>query len=401
MYFKFFNKKKRRIHLDFASTTPVRPHIVERMRPYWNDVWANPSAIYKEGVAAHQIVEDMRTTLARTLRIRPNEVTFTSGGTESNNLALIGLVEALHAGGRAYTEMEIISTRIEHPSVLETLVYLEQRGVRVVYVPVTEEGLIDLAQLESVLTPQTVLVTVAYVNSEVGVVQDVKKITRIVRAYNDAHTVHIGTHIDASQAPLWLSCALDQLGVDMMTLDSGKCYGPKGMGVLAHRHTVKLLPIVFGGGQESGLRSGTENAALIVGGVHALVEAQTKYKERSETVAKLRDMFFDLLDQHIEQVVINGSRNARVANNVNISIPGMDTEYAAIWLDAQGIAVSTKSACGAHETTGSRVVREMTHDDDRARSTLRFTLGEESVVAECHEAVRVLREFQIRMTQVV
>ena len=391
MKFNLFKQKAKRIYLDFASTTPVRNSVYEAMCPYWSVMWANPSAIYKEGVEAKKVIEASRTELARVLRVRPLDITFTSGGTESNNLALIGLVEALYTKGRAYTDMEIVTTQIEHPSILETLTYLEVRGVVVTFVPVDEEGNIRTDELEVLLNTHTILVTFSYVNSEVGVVQDVKKITRMVRAWNETHRSHILSHIDASQAPLWLPCALDMLGVDMMTLDAGKCYGPKSAGVLVHRHWVTLVPLIHGGGQENGLRSGTENTALIVGCVRAIVEAQEGHVSRSEATASLRDTFFTLLAKEIPQAVVNGSRNSRVANNINISIPQLDTEYAVIWLDSKGVVASTKSACGAKESNGSKVVREMTQDETRALSTLRFTLGEETSLRDITYAVSILK----------
>lgn len=387
-----------RIHLDYASTTPVCREVLEAMLPYFSEQWANPSAIYTEGVEAKRVIEDVRAEVARTLRVRATDITFTSGGTESNNLALIGLVEALSDAGRKYKDMEIVSTRIEHPSILETLSYLEKRGVRIVYVPVESDGRITVASLVSLLSEKTILVTCAYANSEIGVVQDIKKITRVVRAFTEESHTKIFVHVDASQAPLWLPCALDMLGVDMMTLDAGKCYGPKGVGILVHRHWVPLRAVFHGGGQERGLRSGTENTALIVGCARTCVRAQEKYLQRSSTVAELREYLFSLLTT-IPNVVVNGSREHRIANNVNISIPGLDTEYAVIWLDTKGIAVSTKSACGAKESTGSNVVRHMTGDELRALSTLRFTLGEETTRADIEKVVVVLKEFITMMAE--
>ena len=393
---KWFSKREsnRRIHLDFAATTPVYPDVLKMMLPYFSDEWANPSAFYKEGVKARQVIEDSRTKLARTLRVRASDVIFTSGGTESNNLALIGVVEALLETGRPYSEMEIISTRIEHPSILKTLIYLEKRGVIIKYAPIDSEGKIIIPEFEKLLSTKTVLVTFAYANSEIGVVQEVKKITRKVRAWNESNEAKIVIHLDASQAPLWLSCEMDMLGVDLMTLDSGKCYGPKGVGVLAKRHGVSVNPILHGGEQEGGFRAGTENTALIVGCVDALVRAQENYETRTEATTLLREYFFELLVHQIPEIIINGSCDSRIANNVNISLPGFDTEYAVIWLDAKGIAASTKSACGTSGEAGSSVVREMTHDESRALSTLRFTLGEETIKSDIEHTIKILKEFK-------
>lgn len=392
MNWNIFKRAPRRIHLDFASTTPVHPSVFVAMEPYFSHVWANPSALYKEGVTARAVIDNARTELAQVLRVRAEDVTFTSGGTEANNLALIGVVEAYQKKGTQYEEMEIITTRMEHPSILETLAYLASRGVVVKYAEVNTEGLIEVSSFEKLLTTKTILCTFAYVNSEIGVIQDIKKITRIVRKWNETHGVRVYVHTDASQAPLWLPCALDALGADLMTLDAGKCYGPKGVGVLVHRHWVELAPASFGGGQESGLRSGTENTPLIVGCVRAIVRAQESWQSRSEAVAMLRDRFIALLCEAIPESIVNGSIASRVANNVNISIPELDTEYAVIWLDARGVAASTRSACGGDDGMGSHVVREMTKDDARSMSTIRFTLGEETTVRDISYAVQVLKE---------
>ncbi|MCF7815563.1 MAG: cysteine desulfurase [Candidatus Pacebacteria bacterium] len=393
MQFNFFKNKNQRIHLDYASTTPVHKEVFDEMRPYFSNLWANPSSIYKEGVQARKVIEESRIKLARTLAVRPSDITFTSGGTESNNLALIGIVESLHDDGRPYEDMEIISTKIEHPSIGKTLTFLEKKGVRIMYSSIDDEGRIDISELATIFNTKTVLVTFAYANSETGVVQDIKKITRAVRLWNEEHEAKILIHTDASQAPLWLPCELDMLGVDLMTLDAGKCYGPKGAGALVHRHWVKLNPNILGGGQEHGLRAGTENTAHIVGCVYAIVRAQEGYESRSLAVAKLRDEFFELLTSEIDGIVVNGSREFRIANNINISIPNVDTEYVVIWLDAKGVAAATRSACGSGKETGSHVVREMTNDEARATSTLRFTLGEESTVADVYCAVKILKDY--------
>ena len=367
------------------------------MQPYFQKHWANPGAVYAEGVRARQALEDARLSVARILRVRSEDILFTGGGTESNNLAIFGVVEYLHATGRAFDDMEILTTKIEHPSILEAVAVLAAQGVRVTYVPILESGRIDMERFKTLLSSKTVLVTTAYVNSEIGVVQDIKKLTRIVRAWNKEHTAHVLVHVDASQAPLWFSCAVDMLGADLLTLDAGKCYGPKGVGVLVRRHRIPLRPRTFGGGQEGGLRSGTENVPLIVGCAKAIERAQQQHEKRSALVKTLRDQFFRLLTVHVPQSVVNGSLEHRAPNNVNISILGLDSEYAVIWLDAKGIAASTKSACGAGKGNGSDVVREMTRDEKRALSTIRFTLGEETTLKDVTRAVEVLTAHCIRV----
>lgn len=397
MIFNFLKRKGKRIHLDYASATPTHRRVQEAMIPFLRASWANPSAVYAEGVQVQTVIEAERLALARNLHVRQEDITFTSGGTEANNLALRGVVDFLKKTC-SLGDVEILTTAIEHPSILETLECLKKEGVTITNVPVDEAGCIKIEAFKQLLNPRVKLCTFAYVNSEIGVIQDLKKITRIVRKWNEENEGKIVVHTDACQAPLWLPCALDALGVDLMTLDAGKCYGPKGVGVLVHRHWVSLSPTTHGGGQERGLRSGTESVLLIVGCVRALLWAQEGYESRSFAVAKLRDHLIKLLREKIPNAVLNGSEEWRVVNNVNISLPSFDTEYATLYLDAKGIAVSTKSACGVGEGNGSYVVREISHDENRALSTLRFTLGEETKKSELDLVVRTLCEYIKLMT---
>lgn len=388
--FMFSFGKKKRIYLDYASATFVRKEVQKAMQPYFSHVYGNPSAIHKEGVHASLAVEKAREELAQTLRIRPSGIVFTGSGTESNNMALLGVIEERHKKGMAYRDMEVVSTAIEHASVLEVLAHLSSLGVVVTYVPTNEYGVITIDEFTRSLTDKTVLVVFSYVNSEIGTIQPFSKLTRIVRAYEQDHGTHIHVHIDGAQAPLWLPCALDTLNTDTLALDAGKCYGPKGVGVLAFRQKVSVAPILFGGSQENGLRPGTENTPLIIGAVKAIVLAQKEYVEKSERVTKLRDEFIAQLES-IDGVVLNGHRTERVANNVNISIPFIDAEFAVISLDEKGIACATKSACGGARGDGSSVVRTITGDPKRALSTLRFSLGEDTKAHELLTVVTVLK----------
>ncbi len=396
---RFSARKGKRVHLDYASTTPVQKEVFDVMKPYFSAKWANASAIYKEGVEEREKIENERERLARTLRVRAGDIVFTSGGTESNNLGLRGYLAHLNKEDVPYEDIEVISTKIEHPSILETLKHLEGHGIKVVYAPVDEEGRIVIAEFQKLLSPKTKLVTFAYVNSEIGTIQDVKKITKTIRDYNEKNNVTVKTLLDACQAPLWLPCQLDSLGVDMLTLDAGKCYGPKGVGVLVKRHQVELEPIIFGGGQEDGLRPGTENTALVVGCVEAMVRAQESWKERNDKISKIRDQYIETILNEVNGVVLNGSQEHRVANNINISIPGIDGEYAVITLDSKGVAVSTRSACGAGKGAGSHVVQEITGDEARALSTIRLTLGQESREDDIEKVVTILKDHLKLMEQ--
>ncbi|MBX2866727.1 cysteine desulfurase [Candidatus Kaiserbacteria bacterium] len=382
----------KRIYLDYAAATPVRKEVFSAMKPYFTKHFGNAGAIHREGVEVKKVIEDCRTRLSRLFRTRTGNVIFTSGGTESNNLAILGTLEAT---GKNWKDMEVITTKLEHPSVLKVMEVLEARGVSIKYAPVNEDGQIVLAEFKKLLSPKTTLVTFAYANSETGVIQPVKKITHMIRDYGG----NIISHLDASQAPLWLSCRIDSLGVDLMTLDAGKCHGPKGAGVLVYQGDAKLTSQLHGGGQEGGLRAGTENTPLIVGMTTAFEIAQRDYEKRSESVRILRDLLTEEIVAAIPEAVVNGSVEERLANNVNISLPGFDTEYAVIVLDAKGIAASTRSACGAGEGIGSHVVREMTKDDARAHATLRFTLGEETGKKDIKKVVITLKNHIDTMRQ--
>ena len=392
------SQKKHRIYLDNAAATPLHPEVRESMMPFLMEEYGNASSIHQEGARASLAVDEARGLVARTLGIKPAGVIFTGSGTESNNLAILGRIKYLHNQGMAFEEMEVVTTKIEHPSVLEAVKELENFGVKIKYVEVDERGIITVSALEKVLTSKTVLVTFAYANSEIGTVQPVLRLSRVIRKYEKQENITIVIHLDAAQAPLWLPCAMKQLGVDMMTLDAGKCNGPKGVGVLSMYKNVGLLPVMFGGGQENGLRASTENVAGIVGMAKALELAQANYKERAEKVAYLRDDTIKLLLEKIPSVVINGaSGEERLANNINFSISNLDTEYAVVYLDAQGVAASTKSACAGAGGGESTVVKTITSDATRAQSTIRFSLGENTTKEDLEYAVEVLEKFCVKM----
>ncbi len=384
--------KQRRIYLDYAAATPVRPEVLKAMERYQRDDFGNAGAIHLEGQTAKRAVEAAREKVGRTLRVRPDDIIFTSGGTESNHLALRGAVAALAEVGALSDSLEIISLPTEHPSVSRTLEDLAAAGFGLSYAPVNEDGRLKLAEFKKMLSPKTRLVTMALANSETGVIQDIARIGRAIRAFERESGATVLFHVDASQAPRWLSCALDALFVDMMTLDAGKCEGPKGVGVLARRPRAKLAAVARGGAQEHGLRPGTVPTALVVGAAEAIALSQSEAPKLSLKVSALRDRWLAELLQ-IPGVILNGSREHRLPNNVNISIPGFDTEFAAVFLDSKGIAASTKSACSGADSGRSSVVYAMTGDDARATSTLRFTLTPRTTWKELQRTTKVLKEY--------
>lgn len=390
---------QKRIYLDFAASTPLHPEVLSVMLPFLGNSFGNPSAIHSEGQKSRNAIEESRQKVATVLGLRPTGITFTSGGTESNNLAIIGLFKKLHASGRAYSDMEMITTKLEHPSISELIPTLEEKGVIVKLLEVNAEGKIQVPALEKLLSTKTVLVTFAYANSEVGVVQSVARLARVIRKFEKENATKIFLHIDAAQAPLWLPCKLEALGVDMMSLDVGKCCGPKGIGILAKREGVELSSVAFGGGQEQGLRPGTENVAGVAGAAKALELAQSGFQSRAEKVSKVRDEFFKMMNSYLTNVSINGALGEdRLANNINISLVGFDTEFAVVYLDSKGVAASTKSACAGAGSGLSTVVFAMIGDIERAKSTLRLTLGEEGTVEDMKEVLEILKKYQEKMS---
>lgn len=414
----------KRVYLDYAATTPLDLRVKRAMEPYFAKAFGNPSSIHAEGVAAKKAVDEARTKVARALEARAEEIVFTSGGTEANNLAIFGTVFSSSPtrlrgstpslrGGRGWVHTNtttpsasggypssteegrkmvphIVTTNIEHSSVLGPLRELERHGrAEVIYVPVEKNGIVNPEKIISAIRPNTVLVSVMYANNEIGTIQPIAKIGKMIRALR----VHPLFHVDACQAPLYLNCLVNALGVDLLTLDGHKIYGPKGVGCLYVRRGVQLAPTLFGGGQERGLRATTENIPAIVGFAEALRLAVAEREKESTRLHSLCDYFYTSILQNteIENAVINGSMEIgeRLPNNLNISLSGIDTEMLTLQLDAAGIACSTKSSCLKDEKV-SYVVAALSGDKTRAVSTLRFTLGRATTKKDIEYAVKVL-----------
>ncbi len=390
-------ENKGRIYLDVAAATPISLPVKAAMLPYLDTFFGNASAVHAEGRAAKQAINDARQKIARTLGVRGEEIIFTGSGTEANNLAVLGYVHGLAATGRSYASMAVVMSEIEHPSLLNLVPVLTKLGVKVSLVPVTVDGHITVPALESVLTPETVLVAFAYANSEIGTIQKVSRLVKVIRAFAARHDTTIKVHLDAAQAPLWLPCQSAPLGVDSLALDAGKCFGPKGVGILFAKHRSEMVSLMLGGGQEGGLRPGTENVAGIVGAAEAFFLAQHEYEERARLVHEVSAGARAYLEIELPQAVINGSHVDRLPNNINFSLPGFDTEYAVVWLDAHGIAASTKSACAGAGGGMSHVVYACTKDTARARSTIRFSLSPDVSLESVRHAIDVLRAFCQKM----
>ncbi len=380
-----------RIYLDYAGATPVSP-AAQAAFLLALKTWANPSALYTEGVAARELLTDARRKVARVLECKEGEVVFTSGGTEGNNLAILGVVQA-HLEKRAMSALHIVTTTIEHSSVLEPIRMVEKAGARVTWIAPDPLGRISATSITQALTPSTVLVSVGWANSEVGTVQSIGTIAKAIRAYEAERGASIVFHSDAGQAPLYFSPIISGLGVDILTLDAGKVYGVRGAGALYVRKGTALQSLFHGGEQEYKLRPGTENVALAQALATALMEATAERTQEVERLRALRSTCVTLLTEAFPESVVNGGGDKILPHIVNVSIPTIDPEYIVLALDAAGIAVATKSAC-EEGRQDSHVVRALTGPENawRARTTLRLSFGHATREKDVINAVAALRK---------
>jgi cysteine desulfurase len=360
------------IYLDYAAATPVAPEVLSAMQPYWSDEFYNPSATYLAAKQVHVAIEQARSEVAMILGARASEVIFTAGATEANNLALQGIMNQ-------YPGKNIVISNMEHASILE----LAHRYT-CFEASVNHDGVIVLSDLENVVDDQTVLISIMYANNEVGTIQPIKAIAALIarelrkrRASNN--DLPLIFHTDATQAANYLDLHVSRLGVDLMTLNGGKIYGPKQTGALYVRSGVVLQPVFYGGGQEHNLRSGTENVAGIVGFAKALTLTQHLRHEEVSRLHTLQINFFDMLADKVPQAIVNGSRKYRLPNNIHISLPGEDNERLLMALDEVGIMAAAGSACMASDEEPSHVLRALGVSSEDAQSTLRFTMGRDTL----------------------
>jgi cysteine desulfurase len=390
VHYKNMPENTKRIYCDTAAATPLSAEVCAAMEPWLTVQWGNAGGIHEEARAAKAAIEESRKHIAEVLACTPDELLFTSGGTESNNMAILGVAEMQHRAGKAYGDMHVVVGSIEHASVLAPCQELERRGVRVTYLVADREGRYSAAQLRDALTPQTVLVSVMYVNNEIGTVYPVKEYVRVVRECEKEYGTSIAFHTDASQAGGWLSCHTGSLGIDLMTLGGQKVWALQGVGVLYVKKHTGIAGITYGGGQECGLRPGTVPVALVVGMGEALRIAQKGYKEWAPCVAALRDYFIAEVAQRIPQVVLNGSRgDGRAPNNAHFSFPGMLGEEIVIGLDIRGIACSTKSAC-KKEGTGSSVMEAIGASKEEQSGAVRFSFDKDVTKEQVDRVVEAL-----------
>lgn len=362
----------KRIYLDYASLTPIDRRVLREVKRYSGREYANPSSLYKEGLTAKKAMEDGCKRVAGFLNAHPDEIVFTSGGTEANGLAIEGAGRAAHRNGN--TKPHLITTNIEHSSVIEMANMMEKHGVEVTRLKVSSAGLIDLDELKKAIKPSTFLISIMTVNNEIGTVQPIREIAKVVRhaRTNITKSDYPLFHTDAAQATLYSSLNVEQLGIDLMTIDSSKAYGPRGMGALYIRRGTSIEQIMYGGGQERGLRSGTENLPAIIGFAKALDLAAAEKEKETARLAELKKFFVDGLKKIRPDITFNPSGGSNTVPHIlNISIPGIDNEFFVLQLDAKGVAVSTKSSCLRDEDE-SYVLKAIGAD---SKTSVRFSLG--------------------------
>ncbi len=383
------------IYLDHAATTPVDPEVVAAMLPYFTARFGNPSSIYRLGQEGRAALDRARDTVAGVLNCQPAEIIFTSGASESDNLALKGVAWQRRLRQPDGPPPHVVTTRIEHHAVLHSAEDLERQGFAVTYVPCDAEGFVGVEDVAAALRPETCLISVMYANNEVGAIQPIAEIGALARSRG------IPFHTDAVQAAGALPIDVEALHVDLLALSAHKFYGPKGVGLLYVR---RGTPIAFqqqGGGQESGRRGGTENVPLVVGMAVALEKADRLRDAYNVHCAALRDRLLAGIMEAIPEAAINGPRDSsrRLANNLNAAIPGVQGETVLLSLDMQGIAASAGSACTTGNSEPSHVLRAMGLPEERCRASLRFTIGRDTTAEEIDETVEVLADAVARVRQ--
>ncbi|OGN03379.1 MAG: hypothetical protein A2655_00905 [Candidatus Yanofskybacteria bacterium RIFCSPHIGHO2_01_FULL_43_42] len=389
----YINNK--RIYLDYASLTPVDTGVRRVMGRISRKFFANPSALYGEGVVAKRVLENARAQSAEFFNAHKDEIYFTSGGTESNNVAIRGIIDMARSNGTLYKKMHIVTSAIEHSSVLEVMKFFEKHGVDITYLGVDSRGMIIQKELEAALRPETVLVSIMMVNNEVGSFNDPRLIAQNIRHFvrhrqnRNRVSQKIYFHTDASQAGLYYDINTERLGADMITFDGQKMYGPRSSGLLFVRRGILLAPILFGGGQEKGLRPGTEDVAKAVGITEALREAIRVRRRESARLYELKKYFLSELLK-INGVNLNGTFEDSSPHILNVSVQGIDNEFFILQLDARGIAASTKSACLRDENE-SYVIRALGRSD-RAKNSIRFSFGRRTTKRDIHQAIFVIKE---------
>ena len=371
------------IYLDNAATTPCRPEVVEAMLPYFTEKFGNPSAIYNLGQVAQDAIQQARKDVAGVINAaNPNEVFFTSGGSEADNWALKGVMDAY----KDKKGKHLITTKIEHHAILHTAQFLEQQGFEVTYLDVDEYGLVSPEAFEAAIRSDTVMASIMFANNEIGTIEPIKELAAI------AHAHKVIFHTDAVQAFCHEKIDVQELGIDLMSASGHKLYGPKGVGMLYVRRGVRISNLIHGGGQERGKRATTENTAGIVGFAKAAVLAEAEREEQHERQAAIRDHAIQRITTEIPHCFLNGHPTQRLANNINISFEFIEGEGMLLRLGAKGICASSGSACTSGSLDPSHVLLAIGLPHEKAHGSLRATLGRDTTLEDVDFMCDVLKD---------
>jgi cysteine desulfurase len=369
----FWSRGSKRVYADAAAATPLsavaKAELVRLL-----DVYGNAGGLHIEAVQAQTVLDDSHKTIAEAIGAHSDEIIFTASGTEANNLALAGVLRPLL---QKHKQLHAITCAIEHASVLEPLFALEKDGLELTILQVDSEGLVNPKEVAQAITENTILVSIQLINSEVGTMQPIQEIAKEIRRARSSRSnldTPLYLHTDASQAPLWMPLKVEKLGVDLLTLDAQKVLGPKGVGALYSKRGTTVEPQILGGGQEKGVRSGTPNTPLVGSFAVALHEAQTHAEANAKNISDIRDYCWAELKKLLPDAIVNGPKfENRVANNLNISIPGLDAQMAVIALNVAGVAASTRSACDVGDDEPSHVIQALGIPKKMAGTAIRFT----------------------------
>jgi len=389
-------------YLDNAATTPVDKRVLKKMLPYFDAEFANPSSLYSPALKAKKAIDKARSQIAKFLNCKPSEIVFCAGGTESDNLAILGIARKIGKG-------HIITSQIEHPAVLNACKQLEKEGFEVTYLAVDEDGIIKLDELKKALRKNTILISIMYANNEIGTIQPIAEIFEIIKNFRKANSYKLKAdscetayplfHTDACQATGYLPMDVRKLGVDLLTINGSKIYGPKGIGALYIKKGIQIEPIIFGGGQEDNLRPGTENVPAIVGLGEAVSVAREQQSADSRQQKKLQDYIIRELLK-IPKSKLNGHPTKRLPNNINISFEGVEGESLVLYLEKDGIYTSTGSACSTKSLKPSHVIMAISGDAERAHSSLRITLGRSTTKRDADKLVSAVRKYVSKLREI-
>ena len=367
------------IYLDNAASTQIHPEVIEEMIPFLKEQYGNPSSIHSLGRLSHNAIQNARKKIADLIHCQPEEILLTSGGTESNNTTLFGI-------SNSNSKKHIITSSIEHEAILEPCKKLEKEGSEITYVPVDSDGLVNSEKIRESISKDTCLVTIMFANNEVGTIQPIKEISKICKENK------VIFHTDAIQAVGKVDINVKELDLDLLSLSSHKINGPKGVGALYIKKGIQIDPFILGGGQENGLRSGTENVASIVGFGKACQLAKENLERNISNFTSLRDSLVSKIMKQISHVTYNGHKEKRIPNNAHFTFLGVNGEDLIIKLDENGIAASTGSACSVRVQKASHVLKAMGFDHEQITGSLRLTVGISNNESEIEKTVEILKK---------